>query len=343
MRFPMQVRLYVDESGDYGFPSDRFDCYVQAALLCPDRLVDEVESFVADRKATWSLEELHASELDDQQLVEVAEFIAGSRLSLLASVTDTALVTLADIERHRLDQAATTKRNLDQYVRESAEAGLAPVSEIEQWMDRMIKRAGLAAQISHGEFVQAQFLGHLISTALQKSILIYSMDERRDDSWDFDFVIDGKLPLKKAAGEKYLDDMILPALGSQGRTLAILGTWKDAPVHPFVEKYSQERGRIRGVEVEGVIDLKGIFSAGLKFEPSHEHGGIQLIDTVAYTIRRAVLSPDEVAVQHAFDLLRWKLLGEDRRALTIHQLRGSTRPTDAARERYRPLHAEYRQ
>jgi hypothetical protein len=75
-----------DESGDYGFPTDRFDCYAQAALVCPDKLVAEVDEFVAARKAAWSVEELQASELGDEQLVEVAEFIAGSRLSLLARI-----------------------------------------------------------------------------------------------------------------------------------------------------------------------------------------------------------------------------------------------------------------
>ncbi len=83
------MHLFFDESGDYGFPADRYDCYVQAALLCPDKLVAEVDRFVAAWKAAWSIDEIHASELDDEQLIGIAEFIGGSRLSLLASVTDT--------------------------------------------------------------------------------------------------------------------------------------------------------------------------------------------------------------------------------------------------------------
>jgi hypothetical protein len=163
--------------------------------------------------------------------------------------------------------------------------------------------------------LQAQFLVHLIRAALQKAILIFSMDEWRDDSWDFHFVIDGKLPLKKASGEKYLDDMLVPVLGSQqGATLGLLDAWKNDPVHPFGEKYSRERGRVRGVEVEGVTDLKAIFKDGLRFEPSHQHAGLQLVDAVAYTVRRAVLSPNNAAIQRAYDVLRPKLLNEDRRA-----------------------------
>jgi uncharacterized protein DUF3800 len=342
MRFSSDVLLYVDESGDYGFPTDHFDCYAQAALVRPDKLLAEVDAFVAARKAAWSVEELHASELGDEQLVEVAEFIASSRLSLLASVTDTELVTMRDIQQYRLDQAAITKKGLDRYVRESTKVRGGPAPEIEQWMDRMIKRAGLTSQISHGEFLQAQFLVYLIRAALQKAILIYSMDEWRDDSWDFHFVIDGKLPLKKASGEKYLDDMLVPVLGSQqGATLGLLDTWKDEPVHPFVEKYSRERGRIRGVEVDGVTDLKAIFNEGLRFEPSHQHAGLQLVDAVAYTVRRALLSPNSAAIQHAYDVLRPKLLNEDRRALAINRLRNGG-PADRAKQRYRSLHGDSR-
>lgn len=342
MRFSRRVHLYFDESGDYGFPADRFDCYVQAALVCPDELVAEIDGFVAARRTALAINELHATDLDEREIVGIAEFIAGSRLSLLASVTDTELVTVADIERHRLDQAAAAERNLKWYVQESTRVRGGPVPEIEQWMDRMIKRAGLASQISHGEFVQAQFLVLLIRSALQKALLVYSMAEWRDDSWVFDFVIDGKLPFKKGAGEKYLDDMLVPALGSQqGATLGLLDAWKDEPPHPFIKKYSQDRGRVRRIEVGGVTDLKAIFAKGLRFEASHEHAGLQLADAVAYIVRRAVLSPDNAHIQHAYDLLRPKLLNEDRHAITIHRLRGSE-PADEAKERYRPLYGESR-
>jgi hypothetical protein len=317
------VHLFFDESGDYGFPADRFDCYVQAAVLCPDKLLPEIEQFVGSRKTAWSVGELHAAELTSEQLGELATLVAESELSGLAQVTDTHLVTRADIERHRLDQAAGTKRNLDWYRRESTKARGAPDPEIEQWMDRMIKRAGLTAQISHGEFLQAQFLLHLIRDALQKTILKYCSDKWRDDSWDFQFVIDGKLPAKMAAGEKYLNDMLVPALGSQeGATLGMLDIWKDEPVHPFIRKYSHERARIRGREVEGVTDLKAIFSQGLRFAPSHEHAGLQLADAIAYTVRRAVLAPGDPAIQRAYDLLRQSLLNEKRRAVTIQRLTG---------------------
>ncbi len=38
--------FFFDESGDYAFPSDRFDSYVQAALICPDSQLSAVTTFV---------------------------------------------------------------------------------------------------------------------------------------------------------------------------------------------------------------------------------------------------------------------------------------------------------
>jgi hypothetical protein len=70
--------------------------------------------------------------------------------------------------------------------------------------------------------------------------------------------------------------------------------------------------------------------------------GLELVDTVAYIVRRAVLRPADVVVQRAYDALRLGLLNEERRAITIQRL-GGAEPPAAAVERYRPLRAEQRQ
>lgn len=336
------MNLFFDESGDYAFPAERFDCYAQAALICPDGLLDTIEEFVEGCKCSWGVVELHAVALSGAQLLEIAQFIGSSELSALASVTDTELITLSEIEQHRLDQAAITKRNLDWYRRESGRAEREPAPEVEQWMDRMIKRAGLMSQVSHGEFVQAQFLVHLIREALQKAMYVYCSDKWRDDSWDFRFVLDGKLPTKKADGEKYLYDMLVPALGSQdGRALGLVETWKREPAHPFVQRYSRDFGRIRGRDVAGVIDLKALFGDGLRFESSERHAGLQLVDAVAYITRRAVLAPYDPVAQWAYDELRPRMLNEEGQAITIQRLQ-SGQMSERARDRYRPVYAPRR-
>jgi hypothetical protein len=337
------VYFYFDESGDYSFPEDEFDCYVQAALICPDSEWPQISTFVEDRKAACSVAELHATELDLDQLVEVAYFIGQSDCQLLAHLTDTVIVTDSQIAEFRLDQAATLKRNLDWYRRESTKAIGEPVPEIVDWYMRHIKRAGLVSQISHGEFVQAHYLVELVIDGIQKSLLVYMDDRWRDDFHDFHFIVDAKLPTKMAAGEKYLNDSILPALGSrrQQQGLVHVTTWDEEPRHPFVEKFSLEKGRIQGQDVEGVIDLRLLFEHGLRFEDSSEHAGLQLVDAVAYIVRRAVLEADDERVQEAYDALRPKLRNRDGQSLTIARLRGGEEDRSSL-ERYRPLYGPTR-
>lgn len=336
------VHFFFDESGDYGFPEERFDCYVQAALVCPDSVLPAIAAFVDQRKAAWGVEELHATKLDLDQLLEVARFIESSDCQLLAHVTDTVLVTKNGIAEFRLGQAARLKRNLDWYRRESTKARGAPVAEIEEWYLRHIKRAGLASQISHGEFVQALYLVELVIDAVQKALLLYHEERWRDDFEDFYFVLDAKLPTKMASGEKYLNDSLVPALGSRpGEGLVLVDTWQENPVHPFVQKFAGKEGRIRGHDVESAIDLSLMFEHGLDFADSKKEAGLQLVDAAAYIVRRAVLEPDEDRVQTVYDALRSKLRNDKGKSLTIHRL-GVSEEDRSSLERYRPLYGPAR-
>jgi hypothetical protein len=336
------VHLFFDESGDYGFPEDRFDCYVQAALVSPDRTLAAIDAFVRERKREWEIDELHSVDLQPAQVLAVAEFIGHSDCQLLAHATDTVLVAPAGIAQFRLDQAARLERNLEWYRTESTKAIGAPVQEIEDWYLRHIKRAGLASQISHGEFVQAHYLLELIADAIQKTLIVFHEDQWRDDFRDLHFILDGKLPQKMAAGEKYLNDSIVPALGSRpDRALAILDTWKSDPPHPFVRKFGLERGRIRGEDVEGAFDLKLLFEHGLRFESSAAHSGLQLVDAVAYIVRRAVVQPKDATIQAAYDALRERLRNDDGNCITIHRLRVGDEDRSSL-DRYRPLYGPTR-
>lgn len=62
------MHLYFDESGDFAFPADRFDVYVQASLICPDSFVDKIEHYVTNQQRELGIAELHAAELPDEKL-----------------------------------------------------------------------------------------------------------------------------------------------------------------------------------------------------------------------------------------------------------------------------------
>jgi hypothetical protein len=316
------VFFYFDESGDYAFPDGEFDCYVQAALLCPDSVLPELERFVSGRRSEWDVDELHATELQPAQRLETARFIGDSDCQLLAHVTDTTLISKAKLEEFRLAQAAGLKRNLDWYRRESTRVRGAPVNEIEEWYLRALKRTGLSSQVSHGEFIQASFLIGLILEAFRKSLIVFHEDQWRESFHDFHFILDAKLPGKMAAGEKFLNESLVPALGSmKGESIDTLDTWREEPIHPFVEKFSAENGRIGGEDVGDAIDLKRVFEHGLQFESSVDQSGVQLVDAAAHLVRRAVMKPEDEPAQEAYDAIRDKLRSGEGRCLTIQRLK----------------------
>jgi hypothetical protein len=173
-------------------------------------------------------------------------------------------------------------------------------------------------------------------------LILFADDRWQDDFHDFFFIVDAKLPTKKAAGEKYLEESIVRTLGSRpGHSLVTSERWKGDPDHPFEEKFSVDHGRVRGRDVGSAIDLNLLFEHGIAFEDSTDHPGLQLADLVANVVRRAVLTPNSKPIQCAYDLLRPKLRTLEGPALRIHRL-STSQQDHSSLERYRPLYGPAR-
>jgi hypothetical protein len=130
------MHLYFDESGDFAFPTDRYDVYVQAGLIVPDSFVNKVEHYVANKNDELGTTELHAAELPDEELVPICEWLTSGPLSLVGQATDTAVMTAAQLRDYRQEQAARLAKNLEQY--KAADGRWAGA---EAWYTRHIKRA----------------------------------------------------------------------------------------------------------------------------------------------------------------------------------------------------------
>ena len=316
------MRLYFDESGDFAFPDNGFDAYTQAALIIPDSKLAAVEEYVREQQDAWGVTELHASELDRGQILEVCRFIRSQRLPALVQATDTNAMTRKIIGAHRLAQAVRTHENSEWW---KSAGGDAP--SIERWYEKQVTTIAYSGRVSDSEWVQADLLVSLIHRILNKTIVWYRDDKWRDDFADFHFVLDRKLTTKLAAGEKYLDGVILPALGSNRGRLNLIGIieWKDPPVHPFEAKFGTG---------EGAIDLRRLFEHGLEFAASEEHAGLQLADAVAHVARQRIVAPSET-VHIAWQTLRPLLLTET--GQPIHLLRYAEGGADADTSRYTRL------
>jgi hypothetical protein len=316
------MHLYFDESGDFAFPADRYDAYVQAALICPTSFVGKIEHYVENAKKRLGVDELHATALDDAELVEICRFLDGGPLSVLAQVTDTEAMSDAQITEHRQEQAAVLAQNYEQY--QAAGGGW---DGAEAWYKRHIGRAANATRINNSEYVQADLFGQLIHAALFKSIVRFLDDGWRDDLREFFCVLDGKLPGKLAAGEKELDTLLLPRLGSNDYELVVPTNWSDDPVHPFVERFSAGGNK---------LSLNRIFEHGLEFADSRDHAGLQLVDVVAYVVRKAILEPENQEIYKAYSLIRENLRTE-RKGQALRLVRYTTGQDNIDDARYRPL------
>lgn len=127
----------------------------------------------------------------------------------------------------------------------------------------------------------------LIREAFAKSLIVFHEDQWRESFHDFHFILDAKLPGKMAAGEKFLNDGLLPALGSmKGQSIDTVDTWRDEPVHPFEKKFSATGGRVWGEDVEDAIDLSRVFEHGLQFRSSNGEAGLQLVELLPTSFDR---------------------------------------------------------
>jgi len=75
----------------------------------------------------------------------------------------------------------------------------------------------------------------------------------------------------------------------------------------------------------------------LKFESSAKESGLQLIDAVAYIVRRAVMEPDDEASQEAYDAIRGKLRNGEAHCMKIQRLNVGDEDRSSV-ERYRRLY-----
>jgi hypothetical protein len=173
----------------------------------------------------------------EEQLIEICRFLGNGPLQLVGQATDTEVMTGEQISAHRQEQAALLEQNFEQYKR--AGGGWTGA---QAWYTRHIKRAKLASRVSNSEYVQADMLVGLIHAALFKSLVRFLDDGWRDDLVDFHFILDGKLPGKLAPGEKDLDVLLVPRLGSNPSELIVPTTWYAEPVHPFISKFSSGDG-----------------------------------------------------------------------------------------------------
>jgi hypothetical protein len=318
--------FFFDESGNFEFPDDRFDAYTQAVVICPDSKMAALDEWAAEKRDEWDVEEFHAFELTDDQVWEICREMRTRGIPALVQATDTNAVSVKDIEAHRLTQAVRLHDNGQTW-----RAGGGQGDAISAWYDRMVKTTAFATRVSHAEWVQASMIIDLFHRGINKAVGFHHNDKYRPDFEEFRFILDGKLPGKRAPGEKHLDQVLLGSLASNPGRIQLISVveWAQPPVHPYVANFGTGTGR---------IDLMKLFGRGLEFEPSQDHVGLQLADIVAFTARKRIVDPGNETIRWAWQTL--KPLVRTQNGLYMYLRNFGPEPEAPELERYRGVQTD---
>ncbi len=316
------MKIAVDESGNYGLGSGRFESYVLCALVVPDSRLDAVERFVADACLRWGRSELKSSAMKPPWVSDVAAFLAAHQIAAVAYVTDSEMMTRPIVADFRLRQAAAIARGRARVL--AANPDYAGIAAIDELLERV---AGSATheRMSDDDFIQAEQVPELILETVRRACLRYSEPEWDAEFEQFRFVFDAKQTGRLKAGERYVDEHLERMIGSTKRLkLDLPFVWANRPEHPF-RCFDDPSGQ---------HTLLGKLLKDRTWVRSEEDACVQLADVVAGTVRSAIergaLSPR----LRAYDSLRIVLTDNDGYCLHFYKFRGAPEPDLG---RYRPL------
>lgn len=336
-RYPL--RFSFDESGDFGYPNDSYDCYVIAGVICPESVQPRLDSLVDRLKIAFNVDELHATKMNDEQRLSFAKGLANLDIRFVAMATDTNLDSKESIRAFRFAQADNYQQGGDRYAEETVAIGMLPDVKIKEFTDRAVKRAAFESRVSDSEIVQTHYMLELIQKSLQCSLFVFHDNRWRPAFSEMRFEIDAKLKEKLSSGEKMLEDVLMPSLGSRAENaLGIVETWNTKPPHPFIQKYQVKDVKVGHVRAESGFDLRKIFEHGLTFIDSERSAGVQAADLVAYSLRRAVLHPGNRNAQTIASTLLPLSFNDGADSIGSHIVRlGPTEGDDQDLSRFRPI------
>src|SRR5579875_1725917 len=216
------MRIRIDEAGDFSYhDKTRLSISVVAGIVIPDQSWDAVEQFVRARQSAWDMTELKAGEMDDTQLMDVAEFVIAENLTVAASATDSHIFT-AD------SQALWRERQLAVVTAAAARSRRAVEdTQVAERVARVQRRTRKERHIKQPNYLQYGILmPWLLSHLLSASLLVYRTLAPEDDSWLMDIIIDERPGADPGKAGDLLRDSVEAIFASDDRTaLRMPGEW----------------------------------------------------------------------------------------------------------------------
>jgi len=284
------MRIRIDEAGDFNYHDEtRLSISVVAGIVIPDQSWDAVEQFVRARQSDWDMTELKAGEMDDAQLMEVAELVIAENLTVAASATDSHIFT-AD------SQALWRERQLAVVTAAAARSRRAVEDkQVAERVARVQRRTRTERHIKQPNYLQYGILmPWLVSHLLSTSLLVYRTMAPENDSWLMDIVIDERPGADPGKAGDLLRDSVEAIFASDDRTaLRMPSEWPSN--HPF---------KIKNTDPEvDTISVRQVLSGGINPGVSHDDAGLQLADYVAHLVFALLRDPNDQGAQRAWRAL----------------------------------------
>lgn len=292
-----------DESGDFNM-SQSWDksCSVWVTVVCPDRQLDRVRAWVADRCDEWNVAELHALKsrktrgLSPQQRHTVCAFVGTGDLLWEATVVDSLMLSATDVVARQDKQLARFQQDWKDSKRcKSTDPEDVAYGEL---VEELLNPSG---GVKTAPFVQyAAVAPQYVRETVQSTIRVFEDPKWRGEFQALRMVFDRKNEpeRKESPGEILFFNAVMPILAGPRVTLDLPPTFQD-PSHP-------RRAARKPISRDG-IDIHSLLAGGVRFVDSAEDALVQLADVLAYVLRRALTRLQDADAQRSWAVARPRL------------------------------------
>jgi hypothetical protein len=273
--------VFVDEAGTFQIPSDAHNVSCVVALIVPESFASTLFRRFRKTIRPWITEgrEVKGSRLDERQVAAIVALLRRFDVAALAVCVDMGLHTDAVISAHKNGQADALRRS----VRPTMTASLR---------DDILLRADRMAALSNQLYVQFVALTELVAEVFHRGLLYY-VQRIPATLGAFKWRIDAKdksitryESLWTDIGGGLLQTMSFekPLATLEGADYSAFARFSSIEPHapPHLAHMVEDP-----TAPFPYVDIKRILSGDLDFAQSHRYCGLQIVDIIATSLRRA--------------------------------------------------------
>ena len=272
------MQIFVDEAGPFVTPPSKAPVSCVGALVLRDATADEVLRRFHTLRQSWGMKsEIKGSKLDEAQVAALIEVLRAYDVIFEATIIDMSMHAPADVTAHRLDQADRMIANVEGHT-----ASL--VAELHELRMRL-------RQLSDPLYAQAVCTFELLYRVVQNATL-YFCQRHPEELGAFHWTIDAKQD-SLTTYEDLWKTIVLPLLQTKSFSEPFITL--EGCDYSFLEQhfgsspeppnYLAQASSRRPFQY---IVMNEIFERDFKFSRSHLNLGLQVVDILTTSLRRAL-------------------------------------------------------